>query len=145
MLLIPSERRMFRPAFPTRCAAVIGPEQRTSTSATTSSTLIDERSSVVFRFGRMALPTSDEMLASAAGSEPLSGVKGDPLCSENCELTCQPPRHPSTLLITVDRQLVHKVSGNAMRAIEARSAAIRASIVRVLRDSNLTGRHVENL
>src|SRR5256885_3190593 len=41
-----------------------------------SSTLIDERSSVVLRFGRIALPTSEEILASAiAGSEPLRDRK----------------------------------------------------------------------
>src|SRR3982750_3409169 len=46
----------------------------------------------VLRLGRIALPTNDEILASAiAGSEPFKGVKGEPLCSENCELTCQPP------------------------------------------------------
>ena len=51
-----------------------------------------ERSSVVLIFGLIALPTSEEILASApAGSEPFSGVNGEPLCNENCELSCQPP------------------------------------------------------
>src|SRR5215203_3958031 len=93
MLLIPSERRMFRPALPTRCAAVIVLNSERPPAASISSTLIDDRSSDVFRFGLIALPTSDEMLASAiAGSEPFNGVNGEPLCKENCELSCQPPR-----------------------------------------------------
>src|SRR5678815_596505 len=92
MLLIPSERRMFRPAFPTRCAAVIGRNNERPPACSICSTLIDDKSSVVFRFGLMAFPTKAEILASvAAGSEPFRGVKGEPLCSENCELNCQPP------------------------------------------------------
>jgi hypothetical protein len=67
-------------------------EQRTPAGAKYFSTLIDERSRVVFTFGLIALPTNAEMLANApAGSEPFSGVNGEPLCNENCELSCQPP------------------------------------------------------
>src|SRR6185503_8645564 len=92
MLLIPSERRVFRPALPTRCAHVIVLNNERPPAWSISSTLIDERSSDVFRLGRIALPTSDEILASAiAGSEPFNGVNGEPLCSENCEFSCQPP------------------------------------------------------
>src|SRR6185369_16618227 len=48
-------------------------------------------------------------------------------------------------LLAKVRQLVNKVPRDTMRAIETRSRTIGAAIVRVLRDSNLTGRYVEDL
>src|SRR5687767_15241684 len=83
MLLIPSERRMLRPALPTRCAALMGVKSERPPALSISSTLMPERLSVVLIFGLIALPTSEEMLASApAGSEPLSGVRSEEHTSE---------------------------------------------------------------
>src|SRR4029078_1812300 len=50
-----------------------------------------------------------------------------------------------TFLLAEVRQLVNKVSRDPMRTIETRSRTIGAAIVRILRDSNLTGRYVEDL
>src|SRR6266851_2637604 len=101
MLLIPSARKMLRPALPTRSpghpVVVFGAPHKVLKSerppaATSCSTDMPEIGRVVFKLGRMALPTKPSIpLNAPVGSEPFSGVKGAPLWSEKDEFTCQPP------------------------------------------------------
>src|SRR5215204_2490845 len=66
--LRPSDRRIFRPAFPIRCA-VDGSRKRFAPPAAKISLIVMlDRSKFVFRFGRMGFPDT-------VGSEPVVTVK----------------------------------------------------------------------
>src|SRR5262245_55597803 len=98
-LLIPSDRNVFRPTFPTRSPAHVGlgfphrgRNRAAPPAARISGIVIFDRGRSVSRFGRMERPTRPEMPACApVGSDPLSTVKGDPDWNENVVASDHPP------------------------------------------------------
>src|SRR5436305_9108843 len=70
--LRPSDRRIFRPAFPTRCPGESTRKRLAPPAAKISLIVMLDRSKFVFRFGRIGFPDP-------VGSEPSVKVKGAPL------------------------------------------------------------------
>src|SRR5262245_13251004 len=85
---------MFRPALPSGFDAVTSENRFLPPAAMMSSRDILDRSSVVLRFGRMALPTCNEIPVSRfPGSDPLSGENGGPDWRVRNPLTSHPPNN----------------------------------------------------
>src|SRR6266511_469439 len=78
--LRPSDRRIFRPAFPTRCPGEGARKRFAPPAAKISLIVMPDRSKFVFRFGRIGFPDP-------VGSEPSVTAKGAPLSKEKHELS----------------------------------------------------------
>ena len=126
--LMPSARRMLRPALPIGFCTVAAREQRPPPAAWISRTVMLERSRFVFRNGRIEVPTRLPG-TTPPGSLPFSTVKGAPDCSVRNPLTCQPPRTlPTTPCCCAEhRQLEDAVDAEALRTVVGGAARARCA------------------